>query len=169
MYMKDVLSTHILSPDVPKPVGIDDVLVTVQCRKLPSIIIGCIYCHPKATVATFDFIEDIFRAVIVRNKPLFLLGDFNDNLLANDFKIIEIIKYNNLTKMINKSTKVTPASLTLLDLAITNKPDAKHACDVVVQEIADHDFISITIDVRKPKRQPVIRTFRHLGHYSKAT
>ncbi len=39
----------------------------------------------------------------------------------------------------------------------------------MLQEIADHDLISITIDVSKPKRQPVIRTFRHLGQYSKET
>ncbi len=37
---------------------------------------------------------------------------------------------------------------------------------MVPQEIADHDLISIVVDVSKPKRQPIIRTFRHLGNYS---
>ncbi len=71
--------------------------------------------------------------------------------------------------MINKPTRITPTSSTLLDLAITNKPDAIHTCDVVLQEIVDHDLISITIDVSKPKIQPVIRNFRHLAQYSNET
>ncbi len=53
--------------------------------------------------------------------------------------------------MIDKPTRVTPTSSTLLDLAITNKPDAIHTYDVVLQEIADHDLIIITVDVSKPR------------------
>ncbi len=94
---------HTLSLDVPKLVGIEDVRVTVQCRKLPSIIIGCMYRHPKATVATFDCIQDISRAVIVKSKSLFILGDFNDNLLVIDNKVTKIIKNNDLTQMIDKN------------------------------------------------------------------
>lgn len=167
IYVKDVLLTHVLCLDVPKPAGIEDVWVTVQCRKLPAIIIGCIYRHPKAPVATFDYIQDTFRVVSLKNKALFILGDFNDNVLANDNKIVKIIKNNKLTQIIDKPTRVTPTSSTLLDLAITNKPDAIRTCDVVLQDIADHDLISMTVDVSKPKRQPIIRTFRHLGSYSK--
>ncbi len=37
---------------------------------------------------------------------------------------------------------------------------------MVPQEIAGHDLISIVIDGSKPKRLPIIRTFRHLGNYS---
>ncbi len=67
--------------------------------------------------------------------------------------------------MINKSTRVTPISATLLDVAITNENDIIVTHDVVLQVIADHDLISVTINVTKPKRQPVRRTFRHLGGY----
>lgn len=72
-YVKDVLSTHILSLDVPKPAGIEDVWVTVQCRKMTAIIIRCIYRHAKASVATFKYIQDIFRIVSMKNKALFIL------------------------------------------------------------------------------------------------
>ncbi len=69
--------------------------------------------------------------------------------------------------MIDKPTRVTPTASTLLDLAITNKPDAIHTCDVVLQVISDHDLNSIIVGLSKPKRHPVIRTFPHLGKYSK--
>ena len=76
----------------------------MQCPKLPAIIIGCIYRHPKAPVATFDYIQEIFRVVSLKNKALFILGDFNDNVLANDNKIIKIIKNNKFTQIIDKPT-----------------------------------------------------------------
>ncbi len=62
---------------------------------------------------------------------------------------------------------VTITSSTLLDLVIINNPNAALSCDVVPQEVADHDLISIAVDISKPKRIPVVRTFRHLRNYNK--
>ena len=167
IYVNDVLPADVTNLSVPKPAGIKNVWVTIHCRKLPAIIIGCMYRHPKATVAALDCIQDILRIICMKNKALFILGDLNNNVLAKDNKISKIIENNNLTQMVDKPTRVTPTSSTLLDLVITNKPDVIHSCDVVPQEIADHDLISITVDISKPKRQPVVRTFRHLGKYTK--
>ncbi len=71
--------------------------------------------------------------------------------------------------MIDEPTRVTPTSATLLDLVINNKPDLVLAQSVIPQVIADHDLISIKVNIRKPKRKPVIKTFRHLGKYNKDT
>ncbi len=38
--------------------------------------------------------------------------------------------------------------------------------DVVSQGVADHGLISITVDISKPRRMPVLRTFRPLGNYT---
>ncbi len=146
--------------------GIEDLWITVQCRKLPAIIIGCMYRHPKASATAFEYIQEVFRLISMKNKTFFILGDFSDNLLG-DSKISKIIKSNKLTQIIDKPTRVTPTSSTLLDPVITNKPDTIYSCDVVPQEVADHDLISITVDICKPKRLLVIRTFRHLGDYTK--
>ncbi len=77
-----------------------------------------------------------------------------------------IIKTNKLTQLVGKSTRISPVSSTLIDLVITNKPDAVLSCDVVPVEIADHELISVVLDVSKPKRQTTIRTFRCLSNYS---
>ena len=144
----------------------EDVWITVQCRKLPAIIIGCMYRHPKALTVTFDYIEDVFRLISFRGKNLFILGDFNDNLLLKDNKLSKIIKNSKLTQIIDTPTRITPTSATLLDLVITNNPEIILQHDVVPQVIADHDLISTTIDISKPKRQPIIKTLRHLRNYS---
>ncbi len=75
------------------------------------------------------------------------------------------MKNNKLTQLVNQPTRVMPMSSTLSDFIVTNKPDAVSSYDVVPQEISDHDLISIVVDISKPKRQPVVRNFRHFGDY----
>ena len=167
IYIKNVLSAKSINLSVPKQVGIEDLWVTVQCRKLPAIVIGCMYRHPKASATTFEYIQDVFKLISMKNKTFFILDDFNESLLVGNSKISKIIKTNKPIQVIDKPTRVTPTSSTLLNLIITNKPDTIYSCDVVPQEVADHDLISIAVDICKPKRSPVIRTFRHLGDYTK--
>lgn len=167
IYVRDVLSANVIDLKVPRQTGIEDIWVTIQCRKLPAIVVGCMYRHPKAPAATFGYIQDVLRLVCMRNKASFILGDFNDNLFANDNKLNKIIRNNKLTQVINKPTRVTATSSTLLDLVITNKPDIVNSWDVVPLEIGDHDLISITVDITKPKRPSIVRSFRHLRNYSK--
>lgn len=167
MYIKNILTVNVINLNVPKQEGVEDVWVTVQCRKLPAVIIGCMYRHPKAPMIAYDYIQDIFRELCLKNKTLYILGDFNDNLLVKDNRLTKLIKSSKLTQLVNKPTRVTPTSSTLLDLVITNKQSTVLTCDIVPLEIADHDLISITIDISKPKRKPVIKTFRHFGSYKK--
>ena len=71
-----------------------------------------------------------------------------------------------MSSVINKPTRVTEHSSTLLDPVITNLPKTILYLDVVLGPIADHELITITIDITKPKRHPVIKTFRSLKNYS---
>ena len=143
--------------------------MSVQCRKLPSLIIGCIYRHPKAPNITFEYLLDVFRAVSLRNKPVFIFGDLNDNLLSPNNKLDQIIKISKLNQIIDKPTRITSHSETLLDVVITNKPDMILKHDVSPCEIADHERISISIDLTKPKRKTEIRTYRSLKNYDQNT
>ncbi len=168
IYVKAVLSANVSDLKVPRQTGIEDIWVTVQCRNLPAIVIGCMYRHPKVPAATFNYLQDALRIARMRNKVLFILGDFNDNLFASDNKLSEIIKNNKLTQIIiNKPTRVTATSSTLLDLPNTNKSEIIKSWDVVPHEIGDHELISTTVNITKPKRQPVVRSFRYLGNYTK--
>ncbi len=133
----------------------------MQCRKLPTIIIGCVDRHPKALAASFDYIRDVFRMVCLRDKSVFILGDFNDLFLKGN-NVSKIIKNNNLTQVIDKATRTTSTSANLLDLIITNKPDVLLSHDVVPLVIADDDLVSIVINVRKPRKLSVVKVFRDL-------
>ncbi len=161
IYVKNVLTLNIINLNVPKQVDIEDFW------KQPAIIIGCMYPHRKASATAFECIQDMFRLISTKNKTFFILCDFNYNLLVGNSKISKIIKSNKLTQVIDQPTRVTPASSTLSDLPITNKPDTVCSCDAVPQQIADHHLTSIMTDISKPKRSPAIPTFPHVGHHTK--
>ncbi len=167
IYVKEVLSVNVINLNIPKQEGIEDIWVTIQCRKLPSFIIGCMYRHPKAPVTVFSYIQDVFKSISMKNKLTFIVGDFNDDFLSNTNKMDRIIKSVKMTQMVDKATRVTPTSSTLLDLFITNTSTSIISCDVLPIEIADHDLISVQVDISKPKRTRVVRTYRDLRNYVK--
>lgn len=166
IYAKSVLNPILINIDVPKQEGVEDVWIKVQRKKFPSIIVGCMYRHPKALAASFDYIQDVFKQVCLQNKKVFILGDFNDDLLSKGNKVGKIIKNSSLTQVIDTPTRITSSTSTLLDLIITNTPQCIASNNVVPQVIADHDLISVTVKVSKPKRLPVTKTFRQLTYYT---
>ncbi len=105
--VKDVLSAVVIDLKIPRQTGNEDRRVTVQCRKLPALAIGCMYWHPKGPAATFNYIQDILRIACMRNKALFILGDFNDNVFASDKFSKTIENKKKITPFINKSMRVT--------------------------------------------------------------
>ena len=167
VYVKNHLNVTILVPNLEKPPLIEDMLLVVQSHKFPSFIICCVYRHPHAASNTFDYLYELFSFICLRNKPFLVLGDINDDLLSRDNKVGNIIHNLNLTQLINKPTRVTANSSTLLDLIVTNKKEFIVHSDVLPCSIADHDLITVTINVRKEKRTPPTKTFRSLAKYSK--
>ena len=165
-YIKDHLKVNPINLDITSIDGIEDLWISVQCRKLPSIIIGCIYRHPNSTNATFDYLKQIFKMISLRNKPFFALGDLNDDQLITDTKLHNIVKTLNLTQLIKKPTRITNYSSTLLDVIITNKPKIVLDAEVCPTEIGDHELISTTINITKQRREPVIKTYRSLRNYT---
>lgn len=91
-YVRDDLSATAINLSVPKQAGVKDVWVTVQCRKLPSVIVGCMYRHPNTPNVVLDNTQDVLRTICMKDKAVYVLGDFNDNMFANNNKINNIIK-----------------------------------------------------------------------------
>ena len=90
----------------------------------------------------------------------------NDNLFSPDNKIGNIIHNLSLTQLIDKPTRVTANSSTLIDLVITNKRDFIVNFDVLSCSVADHELVTATINVKKEKRALCTKTFRSLEKYS---
>ena len=51
------------------------------------MIVGCIYKHPLMEADDFnDFLEKLLDQISMGNKDVFLLGDYNMDLLKSDIK-----------------------------------------------------------------------------------
>ena len=151
MYVRKDLKITVINPDIDKINSVDDVWIQVQHRKFPSIIVGCVYRHPRALAASFSYLADVFKYVCLRNKPVFILGDLNDNQFVNGNNLCRIIKSLNLTQVVDKPTRITANSSTLLDVIITNSESMIIKSDVSPSPIADHETISSIVNFHKPK------------------
>lgn len=108
------------------------------------------YQYPKASATTFEYIQEVFRLNSMKNKIVFILGDFNDNLLVSNSKVSNIIKSLKLTPIIDKPTSYANIlncirSCYFILLYI-------YSCNFGPQEIVDHDLISVTVNISNPKR-----------------
>ena len=166
IYVRNICTVTVIDVNIDRVEGIEDLWLTVQCRKLPSITFGCMYRHPHANSLTFDYILDVFNYIHLRNKPFYVLGDFNCNFLSKNNKMEQIINNTKLNQLVNKPTRTTSLSATLLDLIVTNSPALVLDHDIIVCPIADHDLLTLTIDIAKPKRIPITKTFREMKNYS---
>ena len=93
------------------------------------------------------------------NKEIYILGDLNINLLAQNAsickKLQEIMELYQLTQIINDPTRITESSRSLLDVCITSTPEKIISSDVIHLGISDHNLIYA---IRKLNCIPKTRT-----------
>ena len=166
LYVKDSFKSSQIHVNFPKIEGVEHIWVNIQSCKFPSFIVGTIYRHPHALVDSFEHISDILKEILVRNKPMFIFGDVNDDLLGVNSKISRILSTCKLQQLIISPTRITSTSSTLLDIFATNNKHMVLHSEVVPCPIADHELITATINIRKEKKQPEYKTFRSLKNYS---
>ena len=58
VYVKDSLTTKMITSNDDRPDGVEDVGLSIQCRKLPSFIVGSVYRHPKASQESFEYLNN---------------------------------------------------------------------------------------------------------------
>ncbi len=81
----------------------------------------------------------------------------------------QIIFNAKLTQLVKKPTRITSCSATLIDIILTNRPDLAVCHDVIPCPVGDHELITVTLNISKPKSQPTMKTFRQLKNYSPDT
>ena len=127
--------------------------------KLPftkPIILTTIY-RPEATVEIFECINRFVDKIIIsEDKEFILMDDMNRNMLGKPLdnttkQIKRIYDAFGLTLLIKEPIRVTSDTQTLIDHAITNRPDLMSGSGVIPCGISDHDVIYIIRTARSPK------------------
>ena len=122
--------------------------------KLPStvfgmeknIIIGIIYRPPGTDFNEFsDLLANTLDRIKKENKICYLLGDYNINLLNYDShnataEFADLLYANSFIPLINRPTRVSRFSATLIDNIFTNNFQNIHKSHqgILVTEISDH-------------------------------
>ena len=124
------------------PENLESVCLEINQPNSRSFIVSTIYRPPSATVESFSQIESLLKNVDNENKEIYLLGDLNCNLLdqsnSSAKHLHSIMQLYQLTQVIDKPTRITESSSTLLDVCITSCPERIAFHDVIHMGVSDH-------------------------------
>ena len=118
-----------------------------------------IYRPPGTLTARLrDALRGQFEMALAVGKPVYVLGDFNVNLLSGDSA--DSLHFNSLLRDLNMSQLITEPTHphpvpSLLDLAITNVSSPDIHASVLPHLIADHLPIVIRPSAPRQRRPPV--------------
>ena len=109
-----------------------------------NIIIGSLYRPPNTCVNTYNAeLTKILGKIQKENKKCYLMGDFNLNLLKIDehlptSEFLELMHANHFYPIINKPTRITENSATLIDNIFCNSLMNASFQGVFYCDISDH-------------------------------
>ena len=141
---------YIERPDLaPYDNDIESVFIEVNKDKLhleTNIVIGVLYRPLGNDIRTFnEKLESILQKIRRENKISYILGDFNINLLNNDYhqptgEFFYLMSSNSCLPLITRPTRVTANSATLIDNIFTNHFDCslQSSKGIFVTDITDH-------------------------------
>ena len=118
------------------------VTVEILSHRNKSVNIGCMYRKPSSNLTLFNeaFCEYMN---IMKNKLLYLCGDYNIDLLKHKSHHGTEIFLNNLFSygmfpLINKPSRITQYSSTLIDNIFTNDVKRKMESGLIISDVTDH-------------------------------
>ena len=122
----------------------ETVWVEINNTKAKNILCCCAFRHPSSNPVRFkEHLESILSQLTRENKNIFIMGDFNINLLSseshpesNDF----ILMLNSffLLPYILQPTRITERSATLIDNIFANTYSMNAISGNLVSKISDH-------------------------------
>ena len=121
-----------------------------------SVLIGHFYRNPTSSTDWNDIFDDQIEKAAEEEKEIFLLGDFNKDLLNPQVKTqwLGYINSHGMTQHVNEATRVVPhVSSTLIDHIYSNFSENIHFVDIPKIGLSDHYPIFFTrkVNGRIPK------------------
>nr|CAH7742951.1 unnamed protein product [Callosobruchus chinensis] len=125
-----------------------------------SYCVGTFYRPPKENLSeSIQLLDNILPALRSEHDELFLLGDFNVNVLA-DNRLSNCLQAHDLKQVITVPTRTTETSATLLDPIFVNNTECIVESGTLNADIfSDHDMVFCSISSTF-KRKPKFVTFR---------
>jgi hypothetical protein len=138
-----------------------------------NVIMGTIYRIPGSDPKEFNEKLNILTTISRENKQCIHTGDYNLNLLnatthipTNEF--VDINFSHSLYPIINKPTRITPTSATIIDNIFINTPDLTNSLSgIIIADISDHYPVFYFKFAPTQTKEPEYRTSRTLNASNK--
>ena len=149
LYIHSLLH-HKTRPELQLGGEVNSVFVEILKNSLnakKNVICGCIYRPPSMSLVTFNkLLCDMFGKILRKNKYIYLIGDFNVNILHDVPGALSTQEFQNIFStnycfpLINIPTRVAMNSASLIDNMYSNFPAQGNVCDsgVLKTSISDH-------------------------------
>ena len=130
---------------------VECIWIEINVNKGQPILVCCMYRPPSATNEYYGQMLDLCEQAMSQDKDMLIIGDLNYN-----YKIDESLNNNPLhymenlfllSQLVEKHTRVTPSSSTLIDVILSSIPEKHTHCDTVKIALSDHYLIYTCIDV----------------------
>ena len=140
LFIKQSISYNVLH-DVNNCVESVWIKVTVNSQNFG---IGCAYRPPSADNTYYNAMLDQIEQVKCATAGMILMGDLNFNYTVNE-KPTCPVRYieaaYELTQLVNKPTRITESSSSLLDVILTSVPENHEVTDVLSVALSDHYLV----------------------------
>jgi len=119
----------------------ESIFIEIKHKKRNQIV-GCVYRHPQGNINTFknDFLS-IVKVIRQENKDLWVMGDFNINLLNKTIANKYLFDFNllNCKQLMKHPTRITNKSSTLIDHVYSVSFNTlSYFCGCIDNDFSDH-------------------------------
>ena len=168
LYIKDNLNGRPLKKLdklMYKSKQLESIFVEICNKGKKNIIVGCIYRHPSMELSDFNdnYLNPLLEEITTKEKTIFLLGDFNIDLMKIDCDSNTSYFFDSMTSKlfvphIIHPTRITSTTRTLIDNIYSNSTN-------FLQGISGNITISISDHLAQfliiPQNTEKIKTFKN--------
>ena len=134
--------------------GLELMCVEICLAKQKPFVIVYWYRPPDSNIAIFDKVEALFQSLEFTSKDVIFYGDLNCDLLkdplSSNAKRLQCLAEDfNLKQTVDKPTRVTPTSATLIDVIYSSNPEKLTFCDVIPLSMSDHYMVICSLGKMK--------------------
>ena len=131
---------------------VETLFVEICIPQSKNIIIGIVYRPPSSSSKDFlNCMTNLLKSPLFINKSIFIMGDFNIDLIRNDDitsqEFLEMFLSASFLPLISKPTRVTNHSATLLDNIFSNSVQILNSA-IILSDITDHFPIITCFDLK---------------------
>ena len=113
------------------PVNAEAICLEVKKPKAKPVLISTWYRPPGSNMEFFNDFENFIKVIDNENKEIIITGDFNCDMLDSNYRnnnskrLDDLLDIYQLQQHIDKPTRTTDSTKTLIDIIITKSDDTK--------------------------------------------